>query len=106
MARILDQVITALPKRRQAHIEKRAEEIFTEYMILQQIRKSRNLTQKEMASALNISQDGVSRLETRTDVKISTLSKYIAATGGELKLVASYPDQPSVTITGFIEAVD
>ena len=37
-------------------------------------------------------QSEISRLEHRTDLLLSTLRKYIQATGGELQLVAHFPD--------------
>ena len=37
-------------------------------------------------------QSEISRLERRTDLLLSTLRRFINATGGELHLVASYPD--------------
>jgi hypothetical protein len=37
-------------------------------------------------------QSEVSRLERRTDLLISTLRKFIEATGGELVMVARYPE--------------
>ena len=37
-------------------------------------------------------QSEISRLERRTDLLLSTLRRFVNATGGELHLVASYPD--------------
>ena len=34
---------------------------------------------------------------------ISTLQKYIAAMGGDLKLVVEFPNRPSVTLVGISE---
>ena len=73
-------------------------------MALQEIRKARELTQKEVAKKLKISQDGVSRLEQRSDVMLSTLRKYVEAMGGSLNLVVQFPDCPPVEISGFSDA--
>jgi len=44
-----------------------------------------------VAKALGITQDGVSRLEKRSDLLLSTLRKTVEAMGGNLSLVAYFP---------------
>ncbi len=106
MARTMDDVIASLPKERQKRIKKRSKELVEEYMALQEIRKARELTQKDVAKKLKISQDGVSRLEQRSDVMLSTLRKYVEAMGGSLNLVVQFPDHPPVEISGFSDATE
>ena len=72
-------------------------------MTLRQLRKARGRTQKKVAAALKISQDGVSRLEKRTDLLLSTLRSYVEAMGGNLTLVAQFPGSKPVAVTGFDE---
>lgn len=61
---------------------------------LRQARKAQDLTQKELASRLGISQKRVSVLESgdveRTEVR--TLRRYLDAIGGTLHITASLPD--------------
>jgi DNA-binding transcriptional regulator YiaG len=59
---------------------------------LAQIRKARSLAQATLAETMGMDQSEVSRLEHRTDVLLSTLRRFIEATGGELQIVAHYPD--------------
>ncbi|MDP3137674.1 MAG: helix-turn-helix transcriptional regulator [Burkholderiaceae bacterium] len=61
-------------------------------MQLQELRKSRHFTQVEVAKALSVEQTAVSKLERREDMFVSTLRDYIKALGGELHMVASFPD--------------
>lgn len=61
-------------------------------MGLQELRKSRQLTQVELAKLLNVEQAAVSRTESRPDMYVSTLREYIRAMGGDLQLVAKFPD--------------
>jgi len=61
-------------------------------MQLQDIRKSRNVTQVQLAQVLNVEQAAISKLENREDMYVSTLREYIRALGGELQLVAKFPD--------------
>lgn len=41
---------------------------------------------------MSVERAAVSKLERREDVCISTLREYVKVLGGELKLVASFPD--------------
>lgn len=75
----------------QARSAARAEAMLLE-MQLQDIRKSRNVTQVELANVLNVEQAAISKLENREDMYVSTLREYIRALGGELQLVAKFPD--------------
>lgn len=64
---------------------------------LRQLRQARGRTQVQLAKVLGISQPEVSRIERQTDVYLSTLQSYVAAMGGELKLVAVFgDDEPSM----------
>ncbi len=58
---------------------------------LNQLREARNLTQTSLAELLKIPQGGISRLERRTDMYVSTLRNYIRAMGGELRITAVFP---------------
>jgi len=60
------------------------------------------LTQTQMAQTLNIKQSGLSNLEKRTDLYLSTLRNFIAAIGGNLVLVAEFPDRRPVVIKGLV----
>lgn len=60
--------------------------------VLRELRKARSLTQAEVGKLLGMDQSEVSRLEQRSDLLLSTLKRYVAATGGELHLVVTYPD--------------
>jgi transcriptional regulator with XRE-family HTH domain len=100
MARTLDEVISGLPLDQQLDIEARTAQLIEEEMTLRDLRKAHELTQTRMAEALHISQDGVSRIETRSDFLLSTLRSYVEAMGGKLRLIAEFPDRRPVTISG------
>ncbi len=106
MAKKLTEIIKKLPQERQNKIEARSQELIAEYMTLQDLRKARELTQERMAELLKIRQDSVSRLEKRSDLLLSTLRSYVNAMGGELKLIAEFPDRPTVVLTGIAELSD
>jgi hypothetical protein len=77
----------------------RAAELVAEEMSLRDLRRAHRLTQARVGKALNIGQDGVPRLEQRSDLLISTLRNYVAAMGGDLQLVARFPDRPAIAVT-------
>ena len=89
------------PKRR-ARVAARKTEL-RESMLLHELREARALTQKAMGEVLKVRQPAVAKLERRTDMYVSNLRAYIEAMGGQLKIVAEFP-QGSVAITNFSEA--
>uniref|UniRef100_A0A7C4EHR4 Helix-turn-helix domain-containing protein n=1 Tax=Fundidesulfovibrio putealis TaxID=270496 RepID=A0A7C4EHR4_9BACT len=69
-------------------------------MDLAELRRARRLSQQELAQTLNIGQASVAKLEKRTDMYVSTLRRFVEAMGGELDIVARFPDH-SITIDTF-----
>ena len=96
----LHDKLNELGERRRKKVEARAAELVAEEMSLQDLRRAHRLTQARVGKALQIGQDGVSRLEQRSDLLISTLRNYVEAMGGDLQLIASFPDRPAVAVTG------
>jgi DNA-binding XRE family transcriptional regulator len=99
----LDRIRKQMTPARRRRIKARAAEIMAEEMTRQQLRRARKLTQVRMAKKLGMTQDGVSRLEKRTDVLLSTLRGYIEALGGKFSLVAEFPDRNPVILSGIAE---
>ena len=69
-------------------------------MPLSELRNARGLSQKMLAEALHIQQPAIAKLEKRTDMYISTLRSHIKAMGGELEIIARFPDG-DVSISNF-----
>ncbi len=65
---------------------------------LKELRKRSGQTQEDMAAALGVGQDTISRLEKRSDMLLSTLRHYVESIGGQLELVATFPNHPPVII--------
>ena len=84
-------------------VEARAAELIAEEMTLRELRHARKLTQVKMAKTLGVTQDSVSRLEKRSDLLLSTLRKTVEAMGGNLSLVAEFPDRAPVVLSGIAE---
>ena len=100
----VDDIIAGLDPDRRRRVEERAAELIAEEMTLRELRKARQLTQARVAAELGISQDGVSRLEQRSDLLLSTLRKTVEAMGGSLTLIARFPDRPPVELSGIAES--
>ena len=71
-----------------------------EEMPLNELRQARGLSQKVLAEVLHVQQPSIAKMEKRTDMYISTLRSHIEAMGGELEIVARFPDG-SVKISNF-----
>jgi transcriptional regulator with XRE-family HTH domain len=84
-------------------VEARAAQLIAEEMTLRELRHARKLTQVKMAKTLGVTQDSVSRLEKRSDLLLSTLRKTVEAMGGNLSLVAEFPDRAPVILSGIAE---
>lgn len=99
----LERIKKGLSSARRTKIEARAAQLLAEEMTLQELRQARKLTQVRMAKALGITQEGVSRLEKRSDLLLSTLRKTVKAMGGNLSLVAEFPDRDPVVLSGIAD---
>ena len=103
MALDVEERIARLSPDQRRKVEERAAELISEEMTLRELRKARQLTQTRVAAELGITQDGVSRLEQRSDLLLSTLRKTVEAMGGSLSLIARFPDRPPVELLGVAE---
>ncbi len=60
-------------------------------LLLGEIRRQTGVTQEALAASLGIKQPTLSKLESQTDMQISTLRRLIEALGGNLELIAHLP---------------
>lgn len=104
MARNVNDIIKRLSAAQRKKVEARAAQLIAEELTLREIRKARKLTQQKIAKSLRIGQEGVSKIEKRSDLLISTLRSYVEAMGGQLSLVAEFPDREPVVLSGLAEA--
>lgn len=74
-------------------------------MPLHELRRARGLSQQTLAEVLHVQQPAVAKLEKRTDMYVSTLRNHIRAMGGELEVIARFPDG-EVRIENFSEPDD
>ncbi|MBD2500147.1 transcriptional regulator [Anabaena azotica] len=86
------------PERR-AENETRAKMMLL-HLNLMELKQSLALTNDNLENDLSVFDSAISELETQEDMQISTLSNYIKALGGSLKLVAEFPDK-EIVLTQF-----
>jgi len=98
MAVDIREKIANLNSAQRKKVAARAAELIAEEMSLRQLRKARKLTQARVAKVLGVTQDSVSRLEKRSDLLLSTLRKTVKAMGGEVRIVAEFPDRRPVVL--------
>ena len=99
----VNDIIRKLSPAQRKKVETRAAQLIAEEMTLRELRHARKLTQVRMAKTLGITQDSVSRLEKRSDLLLSTLRKTVEAMGGNLSLIAEFPDRAPVVLSGIAE---
>jgi DNA-binding transcriptional regulator YiaG len=73
-----------------------------EEMNLAEVRRALKLSQDEIAQTLQIGQGSVAKIEKRADMYVSTLRRFIEAMGGQLEIIARFPDH-SVKIRNFAD---
>lgn len=99
----LNEKIEALSNTRKSKVHSRANDLIAGELSLRDLRKALKKTQQDLCKELDMKQDGISRLEHRSDMLLSTLSKYVSAMGGKLSLTAEFPNRPPVKLHGFEE---
>ncbi|MBE2319796.1 XRE family transcriptional regulator [Solirubrobacter sp. CPCC 204708] len=85
------------PRRERVETIKRVVEL---EIALHELRERRGVTQEHVAEHLGTSRPNVSRIEREDDVRVSTLQRYVAALGGELEVIARFPDGGRETLLG------
>jgi transcriptional regulator with XRE-family HTH domain len=103
MSTRVSDYLAQLPRDEQEEIAALTAVLIKKEATLRKLRDARNRSQEQIAKRLGIQQAAVSKLERRTDMYISTLRNLIQAMGGDLDIIARFPDQPPVRITQFNE---
>jgi transcriptional regulator with XRE-family HTH domain len=91
MTRSFKELKEKMSSERREKIEDRAQAMLIG-MALQELRQARQLTQQDLANVLNVNQAALSKMENQADMRISTLRKLLTAMGGNLKIIAEFPE--------------
>jgi predicted XRE-type DNA-binding protein len=95
------ELVAKMPTERRARVDRASKEM-KQAMDLTQLRTARQLSQAALGELLHVEQPAVAKLEKRTDMYVSTLRRFIEAMGGELEIIARFPDH-HVRIKSFSE---
>jgi transcriptional regulator with XRE-family HTH domain len=106
MAKSFDELTKGWSAKRLAKVEARAQQLIAEEMTLRDLRRAHALTQAQLAKTLGIGQEHISRLEQKSDMLLSTLASYVRAMGGDLRLIAEFPDRPPVALASFADVFE
>ena len=99
MAKKFSELRSRMSPESRSRAEASAQAMLAE-MPLNELRQARGLSQKMLAEVLHVQQPSIAKLEKRTDMYLSTLRSHIEAMGGQLEVVARFPDG-AVKITNF-----
>lgn len=90
MATTLKGKMDALSPERRRKVEARSAALVAEELSLRDLRHAHELTQEDVGESLGIGQEGVSRLEKRADLLISTLRSRTLVPGDCLRRLAGF----------------
>ena len=103
MAKKFKELRRNMSPERQRRNKAQADRMLLE-MTLQELRLSvDDLSQADVAAALEVTQGYVSKLERQDDMLVSKLYAYVEALGGEVEIRARFPNKPDVQINQFCE---
>ena len=101
MAKKFGELRAQMSEQAQAKAAEKAQVMLAE-LPLHELRQARGLSQKMLADVLHVQQPSIAKMEKRTDMYLSTLRSHVEAMGGQLEIVARFPEG-SVKITNFSE---
>lgn len=91
MGRTLDDLLASRSDESRQRIQEMATELLLEVRI-QALREELEVSQVELAKALGVSQPAVVAMEQRgSDIKLSTMKRYVEAMGGKLRVDVELP---------------
>lgn len=97
-----DILLESLSVEERKEVERESQKQLAEYKALQSLRKQLGFTQNDLAAALDLAQNNISELESRADMRLSTLRNYVEAMGCEMSIVVTKPDETEVRLQDLI----
>lgn len=100
MARKFAELEARMSPKHRERSKAKARKMLAQYR-LQELRNARFATQQTIAEIMRVPQSAVSKIERRTDTYVSTIRRYLEAMGGELEIIARFPDGEIYEISQF-----
>jgi predicted transcriptional regulator len=95
--RSFDELRARTPERRERVAS--YERSFHTALQLRDLRARSGITQRQLATRMAVSQEFVSKLERGGDPRLSSITRYVTAMGGDVKIVVDMPNQEPVDLT-------
>ena len=92
MAHKLSELLDKMPAKARENARSRTRSMAAE-LTLAELRKAFDVSQEDLARALDVKQANISKIERREDMLLSTLAAYVQAMGGDIEIVAHFPDR-------------
>jgi len=92
MAKKFSELLDKMPARVRDNARARTQSMAAE-LTLAELRKAFDVSQEDLAKALDVNQANISKIEHREDMLLSTLAAYVQAMGGDLEIIAHFPDR-------------
>src|SRR6266705_1157415 len=92
MAKKFSDLIAKMPKRARARAHARTQRMAAE-LTFGELCKTFEVSQAELAKILGVNQANVSKIERRKDMRVSTLVTYVRAIGGDIEIIAHFPNR-------------
>jgi predicted XRE-type DNA-binding protein len=103
MAKSFDELVQrTTSKRTRDRAAARTKELLSE-LVMSELREMTGKSQTEVATILGMKQPSLSKLEKQSDMQISTLKKIVTALGGELEVLAKFP-QGAIKLAQFTKS--
>jgi DNA-binding transcriptional regulator YiaG len=93
----LDDFMASLPEKRRQKIESKAKKKINAIR-LQLLREKLHVTQEDLAERLGMKQSSLSKLEHRENVTLKTLTDYVSALGGRVRVLAVFDEKKPVEL--------
>jgi hypothetical protein len=95
----LEEIMETFTEEDRREIDRLSDQLELEWQSLTELRRAVERAQASLGERLGVKQEDLSRLEQPSDLLLSTLSRYVAESGGKLSIVVEYPDRPPIALT-------
>ena len=97
----LEEHLSKLSAERRQGIEQRAQEILAENRSWQSLRMAARRSREIVGRKLGTNREETFELQQNADLLLTSFAKQVKAKGGKVRIVAEFPDSPTVSFPNF-----
>ncbi len=101
MAKKFAELRNKMSPERQARSKARTDQMLLELSLKEIRQQMSDLSQDDVAELLEVTQGYVSRIERQKDLSVRRLYEYVATLGGEVEILARFPEGREVKVSQF-----